>query len=326
MADPDETNEHYDGKRFYNVPDRPHPGIGDGLKFLFSADRGEWDEPRDDIEPGPPPPKRVGPGELRVTFVNHATVLIQIDGLNLITDPVYGKRASPVPFAGPRRVRPPGIRFDDLPPIDAVLLSHDHYDHLCVETLTRLHERDQMPVYTGLGNAELLEDEGIAVVHELDWWQGRSLGKNVELNFVPAQHFSNRGLHDRYETLWGGFVIEGTEATVYFAGDTGDGPHFEEIADRFEAIDLALLPIGAYRPRYMMEAIHISPAEAVAAHQRLGARQSMAIHFGTFPLASDGQHEPVELLDRALTAEKLTRNEFWVLEHGEGRDVHGPNR
>jgi L-ascorbate metabolism protein UlaG (beta-lactamase superfamily) len=312
---------HFDGERFYNVPDRDHPGIGDGIKWLFSRDAGPWDEPRSDFEPGPPPPAEVGVGEARVTFVNHATVLIQIDGLNILTDPIYAERASPVSWTGPRRVRPPGIRFQDLPKIHAVLVSHDHYDHMCLETLKNLYDRDQPVIYTGLRNGKLLEDVEIGRVKELDWWQSESIARGVKVTFVPAQHFSGRGTFDRFSTLWGGFVIAGKGSRIYFAGDTGEGPHFNEIRQRLGPLDLALLPIGAYRPRDIMGPIHLSPRDAIAAHQQLGARFSMAIHFGTFPLADDGQREPLELLDRALNEASLSRDDFWVLDFGEGRNL-----
>jgi L-ascorbate metabolism protein UlaG (beta-lactamase superfamily) len=164
--------------------------------------------------------------------VNDATVLIQIDGLNILTDLIYAERAGPVSWMGPRRVRPPGIKFQDLPKIHAVLVSHDHYDHMCLETLKRLFDRDQPVIYTGLRNGELLEDAEIGKVKELDRWQSESLAESVSITFVPAQHFSSRGICDRFETLWGGFVIAGEGGRIYFAGDTGPGPHFEDISTR----------------------------------------------------------------------------------------------
>ncbi|MDJ0763662.1 MAG: MBL fold metallo-hydrolase [Myxococcota bacterium] len=235
-------DNHFDGERFYNVPDQDHAGIRDGLKWVFNRDAGPWDEPRDDIAPGTLPPAAVDVGEVRVTFVNHATVLIQIDGLNIITDPIYAKRASPVSWAGPRRVRPPGIRFEDLPKINMVLLSHNHYDHMCLETLKRFHDRDHPVIYTGLCNAEPLEDVELGPVKEFDWWQSEVLNGDVRVTFVPAQHFSNRGTRDRYETLWSGFVIKGKAGSIYFAGDTGDGPHFKEIGYQRLALNLKLCP------------------------------------------------------------------------------------
>jgi L-ascorbate metabolism protein UlaG (beta-lactamase superfamily) len=256
-----------------------------------------------------------------VTFINHSTVLLQIGTLNLITDPIYAKRASPFSFAGPKRAHPPGIRFDDLPPIDAILLSHNHYDHCCVRTLRRLLERDRPAIYTGRGVRPLLESVGFEQVVEMNWWECIELRPDTMLTYVPARHFSGRGLFDRNKTLWGGFFLTAPEAKVYFAGDTADGPHFEAIRERLGTPDLALLPIGAYEPPEIMKPVHTNPEEAVDAHLRLGARHSVAIHFGTFPLTDEGQWDPPERLDRALSAAGLTGNDFWVLDFGEGRDL-----
>lgn len=312
--------KHFDGKRFYNVPYKAHAGFLALTEWLLMRDRGQWSPRRHAISTGSKPPERVANGETRATFIGHATVLLQIDGNNFITDPIYAERASPVAWAGPRRMRPPGIAFDDLPTIDAVLLSHNHYDHLCMPTLRRLAKRDRPMIFTGLGNAEVLGELGHERVHEMDWWQSARLD-GLGVSFVPAQHFSGRSAFDRDKTLWGGFVIEGARGRIFFAGDTGAGPHFEEIRRRFGAPDLALLPIGAYRPRAIMQRIHLSPKDAVVAHQELRARASLAIHFGTFQLADDGEREPVEDLDRALEEEGLSREVFWVLEEGEGRSV-----
>lgn len=315
---------HHDGERFYNVPTKKHAGIGDALRWHLARNPGPWGEPRDDIEPGPPPPNRVGVGEARVTFVNHATVLVQMDAVNILTDPVYAAHVGPVSWIGVKRVRPPGIAFVDLPEIDVVLISHDHYDHLCLETLRRLHDRDQPLIVAGLGNGRLLSKNGISSNRELDWWQSVTLEGGVEVTFTPAQHSSNRGLFDRYETLWGSFFIKGSKHRVYFAGDTGEGPHFAEIRKRLGEPDAALLPIGAFRPKEIMQPVHLSPAEAVVAHQQLGARQSMAIHFGTFPLTDDGQYEAVELLSEAIREAGLTTADFWAPAFGEGRAIPPP--
>ena len=191
-------------------------------------------------------------------------------------------------------------------------MSHDHYDHLCMPTLQRIFERDRPAVYTGLGNEEVLLNGGITEVVELDWWQSAPYG-GVEIMFVPAQHASARSLLTPYTTLWGGFVVRGTKHRAYFAGDTAHGAHFAEIGERCGPIDLALLPIAAYRPQWFMKAIHMSPFDAVEAHRQLEAHRSLAIHFGTFPLADDGQWEPLGDLDKALSAAGLTRDESWVL-------------
>ncbi|HBQ14856.1 MAG TPA: hypothetical protein DEF51_28260, partial [Myxococcales bacterium] len=215
-----------------------------------------------------------------------------------------------------------GIRFDDLPPIDLVLLSHDHFDHLCEETTRRLAEAHAPAYATGLGNAALLRRFGVDEVHELDWWDGAEIG-GAKVTFTPAQHFSGRGLGDRDRTLWGAFALEHADTQIYFAGDTGMGPHFAQTRERLGAPDLALLPIGAYRPQWFMSRVHVSPAEAVEAARILEARVSVATHFGTFKLADDGMREPVEDLKKALCALGDDAPAFWVLEEGSARVVPG---
>ena len=312
-------SDHFDGQVFVNAGGVTEQGTAALLQWVVDRDVGPWrtwtDAPR-----GTKPPARVGAGDLRATFVNHATVLLQMDGLNILTDPIWSDRASPVRWAGPSRVRPPGIRFDDLPPIDVVLISHNHYDHMDLPTLERLHARDAPRMFVGLGNRPTLEGAGIERVQELDWWGEQAVG-DVTVISVPVQHFSNRSFTDRNYTLWTGYVIDGPAGRVYFAGDTGFGPHFEAVGQRFGPLRLALLPIGAYKPEWFMHPIHISPAEAVAAHQKLRAFTSLAIHFGTFMLGDDGQHEPVRALAQALDSARLRRRRFWVLGFGEGRDV-----
>ena len=304
------ATDHFDGARFRN---REPEHQGSFLKWQATRQMGPWprwvDEP-----PGPPPPRRVGGGRLRVTFINHATLLIQMDDLSVLTDPIWSERTSPVSFAGPKRHRAPGIRFDDLPPIDVVVVSHNHYDHLDVPTLRRLQLRDRPRIVTPLGNGALMRRHGVDDAIELDWWQ-----QHDRVTAVPARHFSARGMSDRNRNLWGGFVIGGASGNVYFAGDTGWGAHFAEIGARFAPIRAALLPIGAYLPRWFMKPAHVNPAEAVEAHAALGARTSIPMHYGTFALGDDGIDEPLRDLQSALAA-KGNPN-FAILDHGEGRDL-----
>ncbi|WNG40561.1 hypothetical protein F0U61_47905 [Archangium violaceum] len=312
-------SDHFDGKRFVNL--EPREQQGSVLKWQLNRDPGPWTEWHD-VPPGPPPPERVGRGGLRVTFINHATVLLQLDGLNILTDPIYSERCSPVSFIGPKRVRPPGIRFEDLPSIDAVVLSHNHYDHMDIATLRRLQEKfPEVRIFAGLGNRAFLEDKGLRHVTEVDWWQAFPLSPEVTLVSARTQHFSNRGLFDRNGTLWTGYVFRGPHGTTYFAGDTGWGRQFAETRERFGPIRLAVLPIGAYKPEWFMSPVHISPHEAVRASVDLGARYSVPIHYGTFNLADDGEMEPLEDLGRALTERGEAAPEWWVLGFGEGRDV-----
>jgi L-ascorbate metabolism protein UlaG (beta-lactamase superfamily) len=311
------TSDHFDGRRFHNQTGDTDRGLTNVLRWKLTRDPGPWGE-HPDAPAGPPPPRRVGRGALRVTFINHATVLIQMDGLNILTDPIWSQRASPFSWAGPRRRRPPGIRFEDLPPIDVVLISHDHYDHLDLPTLARLARAHHPRFVCPLGDRALLEANHIAGSIELDWGQAAALSPEVRVAAVPAVHTSTRGFGDRDHTLWAGFVLIGPGGPVFFAGDTAFGPQFEESRRRDGPPRLALLPIGSYRPTSLMSPVHMSPDDAVRAHRALQAGTSVAIHFGTFPLTDDGEAEPPARL-RAVLARDPQR--FWVLAPGEGRDV-----
>ncbi len=317
------VTDHFDGTRFHNeiADPRGEADLGDLLRWARHRQPGPWAKVEDAV-PGPKPPTRVGPGALRVTFVGHATMLVQMDGVNLLTDPIWSERASPVGFAGPARVRPPGIRFEDLPPIDVVLVSHNHYDHLDLPTLKRLEARFHPRFVVPLGNAGILAGAGLKATG-LDWWQSVEVAPGVEVFGVPAKHFSNRMPWDRNRALWGGYVVRGPAGAAYFAGDTAFGPHFAEIRARFGRVRLAMLPIGAFRPEWFMGRVHLSPADAVRAHYVLEAKTSVAIHFGTFRLADDGQLEAPARIQAAVEAAREAGGtlRFWTLGFGEGRDV-----
>lgn len=312
--------DHFDGVRFHNLLPFAHRSFGDFLRWMWSRKAGRWSA----VAPGAlmqveAPPERAN--SLRVTFINHATVLLQTGELNILTDPIWSRRASPVQWLGPRRVHPPGLRFEQLPPIDVVLVSHDHYDHMDLPTLKRLMHEHAPLFIVGLGNGELLQAAGIDKVREMDWWQQITLSPTTALSGVPAQHFSQRRLGDRDKRLWLGFVVHGAEGPVYFAGDTGMGPHFMQIRQRFGPMRLSLLPIGAYKPRWFMSSVHLSPQEAVQAHQQLESDYSLAIHFGTFQLADDGQYEAVDELKRARAEAGISEETFLILGVGEGRKL-----
>lgn len=304
-------SDHWDGKRFVN----PQADTDRSLRDLWRLYRTTWQRwpSLPPVEPRLPPKAPLARGEVAVTFIGHVTFLIQVGAAAFLTDPVFSDRAGPFGRLGPKRAHAPGVRMADLPPIDAVLLSHNHYDHMDLPSLRRLaHRHGAVQALTGLGNGPPLRRAGFEAVAEMDWWDGIDGPQGTRITFVPAQHWSARGRFDRRRTLWGGFVIEAPDVTVYFAGDTGYCPHFREIAERFGPIDVALLPIGAYEPRWFMAAQHMNPADAVRAHRDLGARHSVAMHFGTFQLTPEAFDAPVRELDEALAVQAVESSRFVV--------------
>ena len=309
--------EHFRDGRFFN------PGVTDhdfrtALHWMTHRKIGPWRRWVDST-PGPPPPVQIEGPALRVTFVNHSTVLLQTGGLNILTDPVWSRRVSPVSFTGPQRHRAPGIGLENLPPIHCLLISHNHYDHYDIPTLRRIAAAHRPAVFCPLGLAAPLRQLGFSNVRELDWWQSHAWG-GVGVYCVPAQHFSARTPFDRNRTLWCGWVLETPHGNLYFAGDTGFCNVFAALRERLSRFRLALLPIGAYEPEWFMGPIHMTPEQAVEARSLLDASTAIAIHFGTFALADDGETEPVDRLVRALNA-RGDRNRFWVLSEGEDRLV-----
>jgi L-ascorbate metabolism protein UlaG (beta-lactamase superfamily) len=257
-----------------------------------------------------------------VTFIGHATFLIQTPAGNILTDPMYSRRAGPFNLLGPRRVRPPAVRFEDLPPISIVLLSHNHYDHCDLPTLRRLATRFDPLVVTPLGNGALVRSCGMHKVEELDWWDEAKTAA-MAITLTPAHHFSARGPFDRNRALWGGFMLAPGRVRLYFAGDTAYAPFFPDIRSRLGPIDLALIPIGAYEPRWFMRSVHMNPAEAVQAHLDLDAAESIGMHFGTFQLTTEGIDEPLRALDEACRAEGVPRSRFRTLGFGESAPLQG---
>jgi L-ascorbate metabolism protein UlaG (beta-lactamase superfamily) len=317
ISQPEPVLDHFDGQRFFN----PHAPSGKSLRELRRWQRTRRKEPwpervEDQIFP---PPTRTGKDRIAATFIGHSTFLLQIGGVGVLTDPVWSERCSPVAFAGPRRVRRPGQRLDALPGVDLLLVSHNHYDHMDLPTLRQVQSHWTPAVATGLGNGRQLVKTGFRSAVELDWWQTIELA-GARVTYVPAQHFSSRGLHDRNRCLWGGFVIEVGAAVVYFAGDSGYCPHFAEIGHRFPRIDLALLPIGAYEPRWFMRQHHMNPEEAVRAHLDLKAHRSLGMHFGTFQLTDEAIDAPISALRKAQADAGVGLSDFDVLAFGETRE------
>ena len=302
-------SDHFDGLRFFN-PDHPDTdrGLRDLLRWKLKETAAPW--PRSVPVRQTVPDARIA--GLRATIVGHASVLIQAGDLNVLTDPVWSDRASPLPFAGPRRVWAPGIAFESLPQIDAVLLSHNHYDHLDLATLRRLHIRDSPLMVTPLGNDAILRRAipGVRVVTG-DWWDRIAIGKGGEVTILPAYHWSARTGRDRRMALWSGFMLSTGAGHSYFSGDTGygNGRIFHDVRRRIGRPDLALIPIGAYAPRWFMCAQHTDPNEAVQIMEDLEAVRAVGIHWGVFRLTDEHRDEPPELLRKALArrgiAEKL---------------------
>lgn len=316
---------HHDGRRFRNPDGRAGNGLLNLLRWHATSQRRPW--PRSPVGAGQgaepaPGPGPAGPG-LAATFIGQSTFLLQWEGLNLLTDPVFSDRVGPWNLGGPRRVRPPGLPFAALPCIDAVLVSHNHYDHLDVATLLRLRERYDPLIVTTLGNERFLRRKGFRKVVELDWWQEHAAPGGFHVQALPAQHFSSRHLFDRNRTLWAGFQVRAGGCTVYFAGDTGYGGHFQEIARRTPSPDLALIPIGAYEPRWFMRRVHVNPAEAVQVHLDLRPRLSIGMHFGTFQLTDEPIDAPPADLRAALRERGVPESEFLVPEFG--RPIHVPH-
>ena len=305
--------KHFNGKRFYNPNGSRAPGWIDLLRWKLTS-RPE-PSPRfiSDVEESTPP-RQVEGSELRATLINHSTVLIQQRGSQILTDPIWSERASPISWIGPRRRRRPGVRPEDLPRIDVVLISHNHYDHLDLQTLRWLAGRGDAVFIVPVGVSALLRSEKIGPAYELDWGESRRVNTTT-VHCVPAVHFAGRGIFDRDKTLWCGYVISTENGIIYFAGDTAFGDHFFRIHERFGSPRLALLPIGAYEPRWFMSPVHMAPEDAVRAHGILDSGTSIAIHHGTFQLGDEG----VDTAKRLQAS--CAPDSFLILENGQSVSI-----
>jgi N-acyl-phosphatidylethanolamine-hydrolysing phospholipase D len=256
------------------------------------------------------------PDKIQVTWIGHSTFLIQVDGINILTDPIFNGSSSPINGLGPKRQSPPGIPIDRLPPIHAVLLSHNHYDHLDLYTVKKLGNKPKYFVPLKLGQWFL--DQNITNYMEMDWWDA-SMFNGIRVVSVPIQHFSARSFFDRNKTLWSGWVLETKHGKILFAGDTGYSPLFKEIKDKLGPMRLALLPIGAYKPRWLMKTVHMDPKEALSAHKDLQAERSIAIHWGTFKLTDEPLGEPPVYLKKVMKEASMEEDSFLVMKFGETR-------
>jgi len=313
------VSDHFDGAHFHTVPPTPRNTFGDLLQWQSHRTPDRWiDQPA--LTPNVPP--QVDGAQLRVTFINHASVLMQHRGLNILADPVYSEHAGPFGLFGPIRHTPPGIAFDALPRIDVIVLSHNHYDHFDMPTLKRLARRwPDAVVVTGLGNGAPLRAVGFHHVHETDWWQSVSLRNDVAVTAVPMRHWSERMPWNVNATLWEGFVFTSPDGPFLFAGDTSAGGQFMQIRQRFGPMRFAALPIGAYEPRWFMKRSHMSAEEAVDAAQALDAESVLGIHFGTFRLTDEGQFDPPRLFAQTVHRRGLPADAFRALQPGGEWDV-----
>ncbi len=300
----------FDGVQFDNLEPFPDKSFLKVLRWRFSrlSTAASWPKK---VEQTFFEPASIRSKSLQAAVLGHSTALVQMDGVNILTDPHFSKRASPVSWAGPARVTQPGIPFDKLPPIDVVVISHNHYDHLDIPSLKRLSEAFNPTILVGLGTAELLQKHGISNVVEMNWWESIEV-KQVMLHMVPVQHWSARGLFDKRRALWGGYVMEGSKK-IFFAGDTGYGKVFKMIGERYGAMDLSLIPIGAYAPRHFMKNAHINPEEAVKIMLDTTSKKALGIHFNTFRgLTDEAIDQPAIDLQAAMKSYAIDDEDFIV--------------
>jgi L-ascorbate metabolism protein UlaG (beta-lactamase superfamily) len=294
--------------RYISLPEGGGKGLLDVLKWKLRSRPTPWPTWRE----LPALPERAEPlsNQVSVTWISHSTVLIKIDGFTILTDPVFSDYAGPLRWLGVKRKTPPSHTIASLPPIDVVLISHNHYDHLDASSIRALVSLYNPLIVTPLGNGALLKSLGSTRVTELDWWESVSVGPLLNIGVTPALHWSRRSLFDTCRALWGGFVIQNKSFKVFFAGDTGYHSHFKMIHQKFGPMDLSLLPIGAYEPRWFMKEFHMDPADAVQAHLDLQSKLSVGIHFGTFQLTDEGIDAPVHDLEEALINANIPSSHF----------------
>jgi L-ascorbate metabolism protein UlaG (beta-lactamase superfamily) len=314
-------SDHFDGLRFFDPDGVPPKSLGEVLRWQFGGDRqrAKWPVWVPSAHADTPPARVSGDG-VRLSFVGHVSWLIQTAELNILVDPVWSMRASPVPWAGPKRRNDPGIAFDALPEIDVVLVSHGHYDHLDITTLSKLTARFAPRVIAPLGNDVIMRKANSAINAEAFDWQDRvDLGGGVAVTLVPTRHWSARSLFDRNKALWASFVLETPAGKLYIVCDSGygDGKHFRRVGEAYGPLRLAILPIGAYEPRWFMKDQHMNPSDAVKALADCGAQAALAHHHGTFQLTDEAIDAPAIALGEALAEARVPRERFAVLKPGQ---------
>ena len=315
------VSDHFDGKRFYDPDGVPPKSLSDLLRWQFGGGRKRVDWP--EWVPSPhadAPPPLVDGAKVRLSFIGHVSWLIQTGGLNILVDPVWSERVSPVSFAGPKRRNEPGIAFEALPRIDVVLVSHGHYDHLDISTVSKLTARFSPRVVTPLGNDLTMRAVDPKIRAEaFDWHDRVALNDEIAVSLVPTRHWSARGVFDRNKALWASFVLETPAGKIYIVCDSGygEGLHFRRVAEAHGPLKLAILPIGAYEPRWFMRDQHMDPYDAVKALQDCGAAAALAHHHGTFQLTDEAIDAPATTLGHALDEAGIPRERFAVLKPGQ---------
>jgi L-ascorbate metabolism protein UlaG (beta-lactamase superfamily) len=318
------VSDHFDGAVFFNPQGVPPGRLRDLLRWRMSNGRQKWPQHWPSPFHGSCPETRVDGERLVVTMIGHATMLVQTAGMNFVTDPVWSNRASPFSFAGPKRVNPPGVAFGDLPRIDVVLLSHNHYDHLDLPTLKQLVARDNPLIVTPLGNDTIVKNviPGARLVTG-DWGDHLELASSVKVRFAPAHHWSARGMNDRRMALWAAFILETPGGRIYHIGDTGfhDGINFDAAGREHGPFRLAILPVGAYEPRWFMRGQHMNPQEAVLGMELCNAAFAVGHHWGTFQLTDEAIDAPRLALQQALAERGIDPARFPALRPGESVEV-----
>ena len=313
------NNSFFTGQQFNNLHSKSAPQRGwlDVWKWRFTRDPVEWPNTVHN-NATPQIAKHVKADETFITYINHSTDLIQLPNLNVLTDPMFSEQVSPFPWISPKRVRAPGLELSALPKVNVVIVSHNHYDHMDLPSLKALKEKDDPIFIVPLNNAKFLQKVGIKKIIELNWWQSYAINGQQSVTLIPAVHWSQRTLFDKNESLWGSFLITSQDLKIFFSCDTGYNPEIlNDIKKRIGAVDVALLPIGSYKPQWFMKMYHLNPEEAVIMHLGLGAKLSLGIHFHTFQLSDEGYDEPVNDLKKALHKYQLARNVFIAPENGQ---------